>query len=166
MSDPVTDLYDFENILADATATVFKAGGFTAGNALTVSSDPAFQKERPRVEIVFKVNGGVIPLRYFVMPDTTLRQSAFRGTLTIYAISDADKPGKLDHSIFRAKVRNFCATLGNRLNGGALTKHKVQQIVDGDTAQGTRTQDNLYQSTLNFDVDFSLQTDALTAITT
>ena len=166
MSDPVTDLYDYENIFADATASVFKASGFTAGNALTVSSDPAFQKERPRVEILFKLNGGVIPLRYFVMPDTTLRQTAFRGTLSIYAISDADKPGKLDHSIFRAKVRNFCATLGVRLNGSGLKKHKIQQVVDGDTSQGTRTQDNLYQSTLNFDVDFSIQTDALAAITT
>lgn len=167
MSDAdIQAVYDFENVLADATETVFTSGGFTAANALTASSDPEFQKARPRCEILFKLTGGVVPIRYAVQPDTTMRQAAFKGVLTIHAISDADKPGKLIHSVFRAKVRNFCAILGTRLNNSALTKHKVQQIVDGDTAHGTRVSDGYDQSSLSFNVDFSIQTDALTAITT
>ena len=89
-----------------------------------------------------------------------MRNSAWKGQLIVVAITDADAPGKLVHSVYRAKVRNFCANLGYRVNATALTKHKLQSIVEGGTDRGIRTADGYEQSTFNFNIDFSIQGDA------
>jgi hypothetical protein len=126
-------IYDFEGVLSSAVASVFTKYGFTAGNALTILSDPEFQRQRPRVEIFVQVTGIPQPIQSRPIFDGSLRNMAYRGSLEVSAVSNMDSSNSPTHAIYRAKVRNFCATLGNRVNGGALTKHKIQQIVEGGT---------------------------------
>lgn len=159
MSDPVTDAFDFEGVISTAVASIFTAGGFAAGTALTLLSDPAFQKKRPRVEIFFKVTGQTLPLRMAVLADSTQRAAAYRGQLEIRAVSDADVAGKATHSAYRAKVRNFCGKLPYQLNGAALTKHRIQSITDSGTQIGLKTADGYEGSVLTFNLDFSIQND-------
>jgi hypothetical protein len=155
---------DFESVIADAVAAVFKANGFTAVNALTADDTPIGQRQRPRVEIWFKLTGGYLPIQVAIMPDASERQSAFKAALTVYAISAADAPGKAVHSIFRARVRNLCQTLLGRINGTYLTKHKIHSIVDADTAVSIKTDNDLQQSSLSYSIDFSIHGDAWAAI--
>lgn len=157
----VADIYDWERVIAQAAATVFIDAGL---QAFTVYSDPAFQKIRPRVEAIFKPTGEVTPKREAIMPDGTRRASAFKGELTLHAITDADAPGKNSHGEYRAQVRSICANLGALINAGALVKHKVQWMIEGATSHGIRTQDGFEQSTISFAVDFSVQGDAWPAL--
>src|ERR1044071_2948347 len=159
-----SDLFDFENIIPTAVASVFTDGGFTAANALTSLSDPKFQKERARVEIIFKVTGEVFPQRYAIMNDGSVRNAAWKGQLSVVAITAADAAGKITHGEYRAKVRNFCANLRDRVNSTALTKHKLQQVLSGPTTVGIRAKDGYEQSTLDYAVEFSIQGDAWAAL--
>ena len=159
-----SDLFDFENIIPTAVASVFTDNDFTAANALTALSDPEFQKARARVEIIFKVTGEVFPQRYAILTDGTVRNAAWKGLLSIVAITAADKAGKITHGEYRAKVRNFCLNLRDRVNGTALTKHKLQQVLSGPTTVGIRTKDGFEQSTLDFAIEFSIQGDAWAAL--
>src|SRR5258706_15281 len=105
------EVLDFENLIPDAVAAAFTANGFTAGNVVTVGSDPNFQKQRPRVEIYFKLSGEVFPQRWEILTDGSFRNAAYKGTLSISAVTAADADGKSGHAQFRARVRNLCAQL-------------------------------------------------------
>jgi len=158
-------IYDLENIIPAAIAQVFTANGFTAASALTAQSDPASQSKRPRIEIWLKVNGAYLPVQEAHMPQDVSLNSAYKGTLTIYAVSAADNPGKLVHSIFRSRVRALTAQMPYLVNGVYLTKHKLHApMVDGDTAVSIKTENDLQMSTLTYSINFSIQNDAWAAI--
>ncbi len=159
----VADIYDWERVIAEAAATVFTNAGL---QAFTVYSPPEFTKVRPRIEAIFRATGETTPKREAIMPDGTRRAGAFKGELTLHAITDADLPGKNAHGEYRAQVRSICANLGALLNDLALKKHKVQWMVEGATTHGIRTQDGYEQSTISFAVDFSVQQDAWPALFT
>src|SRR5438094_36735 len=105
----VESVYDFETVIPDAIKQVLVAAGLTAA---TLSDPPDFQKVRPRVEIIYRHIGETTPKRPAIMADgKTKRTSCFRGELKLHAITDADAPGKLVHSRYRAQMRNVLATL-------------------------------------------------------
>jgi hypothetical protein len=153
-------IFDFEGVISAAVATVFRSNGFDAGNALTILSDPAFQKKRPRLEIFFSEHGQVVPQRMAVQPDGTEIPAAYKGTLEIHAITAPNAAGKQVHSLYRSKVRYFCGKLRSQVNGTALTKHKIQSIVATDTQINLKTADGYEGSIFTFDVAFSVQSDA------
>lgn len=156
------DLYDFESVIPRAVKEVFTSSGFTA---LTIEDDPAFQKLRPRVEIVFNVHGEASPKRLAKLPDGTLRTSCFRGELKLMAITDADTAGKVVHSKYRGQVRSVIAGLQDAVNGGSLLNHKLQFIVSGQEQTGIRTQDGYQQTTFPYTVDVSIQQTAWDLLT-
>src|SRR5947207_3167096 len=95
-------IYNFEVILPSAIKTVLTGAGL---NAVTIADDPVFQKVRPRVEIIYRHLGETNPKRLATLADGSKRTSCFRGELRLHAITDADAPGKVAHSLYRATVR-------------------------------------------------------------
>lgn len=150
-------IYDFESILPSATKTLFVAQGLTA---IMIDDLPEFTKPRPRVEIVFKINGEASPKRLAILDDGSKRTSCFRGELKLVCITDADEAGKRNHSIYRSTVRAIIGNLAEQLNETYLQHHKVQFIVSGNEETGIRTQDNFEQTIFPFTVDISVQKDA------
>jgi Ca2+-dependent lipid-binding protein len=145
-------------VIPEAVKTILVAAGLTA---ITLNDDPEFQKRRPRVEITYRQIGETTPKRVAIMSDgKTKRTSAFRGELKLHAITDADAPGKLKHSTYRAQVRNALATLEQQLNGGILTEHSINFITTGNEQTGVRNQDGFEQTTWPFVLDVSIQKDA------
>lgn len=151
------DLYDFESILPLAVQTVLKEAGL---NAFTIVDDASFQRARPYVSIVYRHIGEHTPRRIAVLPDGSKRGSAFTGELKIHAITDADAPGKIAHSQYRATVRSVMAGLQDVVNGNSLQFHKIQWLQPGNEETGIRTQDGYQQTTFPFQVVISIQQDA------
>jgi hypothetical protein len=152
-------IYDFERIISTAAAQVFTNAGL---DAFTVYSDPKFQKARPRVEVVFRAGGEASPKREAIMIDGSRRASAFKGELSLHAITDPTPTGKNTHGEYRAKVRSIAAVLHWTINETLLANHKVNWMVETTTSHGIRTQDGYEQSTITFAVDFSVQANAWT----
>jgi len=155
------DIYNFEVIIPRAVATVLEGLDLSA---FTIEDNPEFQKLRPRVEIVYRHIGEASPQRLAILPDQTRRVSCFRGELKLHAISDADAPGKLVHSTYRAMVRNGIAALRESVNGTQLLLHKIQFVVTGNEETGVRTADGFQQTTFPFTIDVSIQQDAWTTL--
>lgn len=158
------DIYNFEQIVPDAAATVFSSAGL---DAWTWSMKQQFQKDRARCEITFRRSGEYSPKRIAVLPDNSQRTSCFKGTLTIEAISGADVAGKLIHSEYRAQVRNCVEllqhpTLG--INGSALTRHKINFIVANEEPDSVKSEDGYEKTTFSLTVDISVQQDAWAAL--
>lgn len=154
---PAEDVYDFEVVIPRAVKIVLSGLDLTA---FTIEDDPAFQKIRPRVEVIYRHIGEATPQRLAILPDQTQRTSCFRGELKLHAITDADAPGKLAHSNYRAMVRHGIAALKGSINGTHLTLHKVQFVVSGNEETGVRTADGFQQTTFPFTLDVSIQQDA------
>ena len=153
----IADVYDFELVLPRAVKTVLEGLDL---KCYTLEDPIEFTKIRPRVDITFQVHGEASPKRLAILPDGTKRTSCFRGELKLYAITDADEPGKLTHSRYRAFVRHGIAALQDELNGTQLTLHKVQFIVAGNEDTGVRSVDGYQQTTFPFTVDISIQQNA------
>ena len=157
----VEDIYDFETVLPKALAQSLSSKGLVAK---TVADAINFQETRPRCEVKLTVGGAFNPP---VIDPTTIpaggpvnagRNLGWNGSVQIWAITDPDPPGKTAHSVYRAKVRNACATLMNEANGTYLANHKIQRMVETSTQHGIRQQDGYEQSTINFDLAFTIQT--------
>ena len=160
---PASDLYDFEVIVPVAVKGLLNAAGL---NAWTIADTPDFQKVRPRVEVTYQHTGETSPRRAVKLDDGFKRAEAFNGELKLHAITDADDPGKTAHSLYRATVRAFCATLGDLLNDGALPYHKLQWCEAGNEQTGVRTQDGYQQTTFPFKILISVQHDAWAQLST
>ena len=151
-------IYNFEIVIPEAVKSVLVVAGLTA---VTLADDPVFQRTRPRVEITYRHTGETTPKRIAIMSDgKTRRTSCFRGELKLHAITDADTFGKLQHSIYRATVRNVLATLEQSLNETILTEHAINFVVTGNEVTGVRNADGFEQTTFPFTIDVSVQKDA------
>jgi len=158
-------IYDWESILPNAVKPILTEADLLA---FTISDTAAFQKIRPRVEIVYRHIGEQKPRRWATLPDKTRRGCAFIGELKFYAISDADVPGKAAHSIYRATIRNFLAAgfIEDAINEIHLPFHKLQWLEPGNEETGIRTQDNYQQTTFPFQAMISIQQDAWSQLNT
>lgn len=159
------DIYDFENILPKAVASVFSAAGLTV---YTAASNPELQKTRPRVEVIFKLGTAFSPP--VIDPATVVngaglnsgRNMGWNGTLNIHAITDADAPGKLVHAQYRAMVRAIAGGLMGQINGNNLPFHKLQNLQEESQTHGIREADGYEQSTITFSAAFTIQFGAWT----
>ncbi len=154
----ITDLYDFETILPNAVKTVLQDQFDLV--AFTLADKIDFQKDRPRVEIIYQHQGETNPKRIAMLPDGSKRTSCFRGELKLIAISEAEETGKLAHSQYRAQVRNACSQLEQLVNETQLDKHRINFTVTGHEVTGVRQQDGYQQTTFPFIIDISIQQDA------
>lgn len=158
MNDNVAiGIYDFETVIPDGVAAIFRAAGFTV---YTLSSDPEIQKARPRVDIVYRHRGNAPGPRLAKLSDGTQRVSAFIGELFIYAITDCDPPGKRAHSVFRARVRDLLAQLPYLLSTEPLPLpyHKIYFPPVSETEDhGLREKDGFEQTSFSWTFNFCVR---------
>ena len=159
----ITELFDFETVVATAVQNVLQDQ--FGLKAFTIADKIDFQKDRPRVEIVYMHQGETNPKRLSnPLPDGSRRTSCFRGELLLHAISEAEETGKLAHSEYRAQIRNAVSQLAALVNENELTKHRINFVVTGNEKTGVRSGDGYQQTTFPFTVDISIQQDAWASI--
>lgn len=160
----VQQIYDFEGVIEAAAASVFVAAGLVC---FTPQSDPAFQKERPRVEAIFVPGSSLRRCQIVNSEGATLeasREVAWKGRLQIEAITDSVIA---THAAYRAKVRNVMAKFAATVNGVNLTRHAILfPISDLGSSPTYKTSEGFYATVMNYEFNFSVQADAWGALNT
>lgn len=151
----VSDIYDYFTPLEDAIRTVFEAAEVTCWTPL---SDPAFQKERPRIEalILPGQNKGMLrPVPSVRTASGFLREKARRSQLVIRVVTEANIA---THRSFVAKILYLLDTLGYEMNAGdKLPNHAVGSLICNGGNLDYSPEDGSYVSLLNCDLDFSVK---------
>ena len=164
----VAQVYDFDGIFEPPIAKLFLAAGVIAyasqgrlNDDGTFNPQPNFQKDRPRVEIVFTRGPGAKRWTLPTNPNPNIplanqaRESAWKANLAITALTEA---GGVTHFKFLAQVRNICATLPAALDGLTLATHCINgPIVDLGETHRYNQQEGYYATILNYSFDFSVQ---------
>lgn len=158
--DQIQAVYDFENIIADAVAI---APALAHLNPATQNTVSLLQKPRPRTEILFKINGEVVPRR---MIGPKMLNGAYKGTLVCVVITGTDTDDKKVHTSYVTQLRFLMPNIGPSLNGTILTNHCLQFIRETGTTLLIKNDEGYLQTSINFDVDFTIQSNALNALQT
>lgn len=155
------DIYNFEEIVPAAVAVVLSGFGLVA---IWQGSPTEFQKARPRVEVVWQTGSVTQPIRLLQIPagSQITRAQAWKGVLTIAAITDAADTSKGTHGAYVSRVRNVLAYLPSQINGQAagLTRHKLQFEYESGTTRQYRNEQGYWQSNITFACDLSIQANA------
>lgn len=151
-------VYDFENIIPNAVAVAPTLAGL---NCATQSTIGTLEKPRPRTEIIFKVGSETIPRR---MIGPQMLNAAWSGMLSCSVITDSTETDKITQSQYVSQLRYLMPNIGASVNGVLLTKHKIQFVRETGTSLMIKTSEGYLQTSINFNVDFTIQADALTAL--
>jgi hypothetical protein len=162
----LTAVYDLENIVPSAVSTVLAAPPIGLVVA-TYASTNELQKARPRVEILWANMGESVPRRSIPVQyesGVVLINAAYKGQLHCSVITDSADSDKVIHQNYVTNLRWYIPQLGGLCNATILPTHKLQFQREGGTAFMHKTDDGFTVSTITFDVDVSIQQDALTAL--
>lgn len=178
-----TDIYDFESIIENAVKAVFTAAGltcFTPQDAATID----FQKERPRVEVEYQHGVGQNQWHIEQTAPNAFkdrRERAWKGQLVVALVTEANIT---IHCAYRAQVRSIMAGLWNQINGdgaedcpwqysvngtptdGKLRNHKLHYVGDAGTSPIYPMDQGMFKTTMNFNVDLSVQENAWALLNT
>lgn len=169
----INDIYNFERVFEVALKNVLTAANVKAFTSQLVAStgnaeqDAAlvaqgwdfldFQKDRPRAEIFFTPGAGrgqLIP--HPLTGEET--ETAWKGSYTIRLITAADM---VIHAAFRTQVRYLLHRLRGDLNAVApMTLHSLNFLADQGTSPVIEPQQGDFQTTMQFEIDFSIQGNA------
>lgn len=157
-------LYDYFTPLESAIVSVFEAQEFVIWTPLR---DPAFQKERPRVEAVLLPGANL----GFLLPATGkparcgfLRDKARKANLSIMVVTEASI---VTHRSFLARAIYVIDTLGYEMNATALMPyHSVQCVKCNGGNLSDKFEEGAFTTTLNCDIDFSVKEAAWAALET
>lgn len=167
----ITDVYDFESVFEPPIAKLFQAQGIISyvsrgrlNDDGTINGQPDFQKDRPRVEVVFTRGSG--RKRWHLPPNPQpniplvmqARESAWIGNLAIAALTIADG---YTHAQFLATVRYVAAAIPGSVDGLSIVNHCINGPISdlGETHQYNREQ-GYYLTTINYAFEFSVQNTA------
>ena len=179
-AEQLAAIYSFPNLFERALQAVFADAQIaaytsqlvpTTGNAAQDAALVAdgyeiisFQRDRPRAEILFTPGAGLgrfIPLA--VAGTKVPVESCWSGTYLVRALT---KPDIREHNAFVVQLRFLLQTMGVRLNGTApMTRHAVAPMFrDGGSSPLTKNEDGYYETTLQYNLNFSVQADAWASI--
>ena len=152
------ELYNYFTPLEAAIVSVLEAQEFTVW---TPSTDPAFQKERPRVEAVIMPGAAM----GFLLPDSArvcrsgfLREKARNASLHLLAITSAEIQ---IHRAYVARLLYAVDTLGFDMNETALMPyHAVQMVKCNGGGMNHNPEDGSFETTLTCDVHFGIKESA------
>lgn len=152
-------VYLFEFIFSEALRQVLSDAEFDAWTAYVV---PDFQKERGRVEVIFVPGPGQ---GIWKMINGEPRERAWKGQFVLHAITQIDQ---VQHGIYVGQLRTLMAKAGSLINGtDPMQFHKLQPFfMDAGTSAVLTSDDGYYMTTLNYNVDFSIQDNAWALLTT
>ncbi len=151
---PQQKLYFFEFLLAEAVRSVLEDNEVRAYTQFTPFD---FQKDRPRAEIIFIP--GIGNQIFYPISDTVARESAWKGNYIIDCITAAEN---LIHAAFVVKVRSIMHGIGEAVNEVKPTMefHRIKPwFRDAGTSVVSKPEEDYYQSTLSFEIDYSIQSD-------
>jgi hypothetical protein len=159
-------VYDFENILEAAIASVFEAEEF---NVLTRASVGQFQEQRPRLEIVVQSQGGAATgnrgaskalqgLTNLGTPPTTVVMCAFYSARALFAlVTNGTEDDKKVHAAYLYTARWIIDTLSPRVNYQLLTNHAVNMpIIPGATVTAFEKDKGYWISNFSAEFTFSI----------
>lgn len=173
--EQIAAVYNFEAIFEKALQAVFLSADIKSytsqfvartGDSLIDNAAVAagfqlldFQKDRPRVEIFFTPGAGQGLWRELgVAGATTPVECAWAGQYRLEIVTAADIRV---HSAFVVAVRFVMQTLQCRLNNSGLTFHAIAPFYkDGGTSPTIKAESGSFQTTMMFEINFSIQDDA------
>lgn len=125
-----------------------------------------FQRDRPRAEIDFTPGAGVG--RWHPLPVNGVKfsvESAWGGTYRVLVVT---KPDIREHNAMVNAIRFLMLTMGARINDPAtLPKHHIApQFKDSGSTPTTKAEDGSFTTILAYDINFSIQSNAWTALET
>jgi hypothetical protein len=153
-----TDIYAFETLFPDALKTVLTAAEI---KAFTLSDTVNFQKDRPRVEIVFHPGAG---REQFIQVNGDPRETSWAGEFELLLVTEAEVN---THLAYLTQIRSTLHGVFGQINDYVLTRHIIQPFIrDGGTVSQWTPQDGCFISRLTVGVDYSVQADAWAALAT
>lgn len=161
--DQYRAIFDFETIFPVAMATVLQAFGITV---VTQANITKFQTVRPRCECIFKTGPERQP-RQIIQVGFTQYNAAYTGTIAFSIITDTNEHMKEIHAQWVSQLRALVPVAGNQLNGGTyLPNHKLQWIRESGTTLTKNNEEGYWVTSLSYDMDFSIQKQALESLAT
>lgn len=150
-------LYMFEFIFPEAVRLVLKDREITAHTNFV---PPELQKERPRAEIIFIPGSG---RNIWALINGEKRECAWSGQFLLHIITAADEA---IHARYVTKLRSLMHGIGTLVNNTPpMQFHKIQEFFrDAGTSEKIQPEDGAYQTSLAYDIDFSIQANAWAAL--
>jgi hypothetical protein len=174
-AEAIAAIYDFPRVFEVALKTLFTAREIKAftSQMLESTGDEAadqelidagweiidFQKDRPRVEIFFVPGAGQEQYRATTIGEDEFPvETSWKGQ---YRLDVFTRDNIKVHSAFVTAIRFIMHAQLLSLNGSALTLHKIQTFQkDSGTTPMEKPEEGIFQTSLLFDIDFSIQDDA------
>lgn len=167
----LADVYDFENVLETALQALFNAAeiksfttqdfGKTKDNGQGTQVPVIdFQKDRPRVEILFTVGAGQGQFRPLLVGGAEVPvETSFKGQYRLDIITSAEMA---IHAAYRTRLRAFLHTQLLGVNGtDPMTLHRIHRFQqDGGTSPTFKPEEGVLRTILIFNIDFSIQDEA------
>lgn len=165
-------VYDYFTPIENAIAAAFQRNGVDCYTPLgeqqlneSSESEPsntaAFQKKRPRVEVVLMpgANKGILRAEDGRrVAAGYLREWARTSSLVLAVITEADI---IQHRAYLAKILYLLDTLAYDVSGTeTLQNHAIQSIKCLGGSIAYKSEEGNYQTTLNNELEFSVQTTA------
>jgi hypothetical protein len=151
------ELYDFESNLADTIGAAFSAYEM---NWASLTTPPQSHKPRPRAEIIFRPGAALTPARITTV-NGLRRIAAYNGDLEITCVTDISATGKLEHSAYRAEVRQILELDTVRVAcNGTNTPYTIDWVQPTGTSETFKTDKGYEFSQLSYSVAFSIKASA------
>ena len=163
----VADIYGFEQVFEPPVAELFLDAGIIPwtsqgrmtddGTVIAIDPKNGFQKDRPRVEIIF-TRGAARNRPHQLNPGDPLEayvESAWKGNLSICLVTD---PNPKQHLGFLPQVRFVCAQFPISLNAVKLVNHCWHwPSQETGEVHSYNLKEGHFATFLNFTFDFSIQ---------
>ena len=167
MSD-LSDIYNIETTIEENIATSARANGFDNTFTRKNGADD-FQKIRPRLEI--KATIGQHNGHFALCPDGNERhdQSSFTVEAQIVTEPQNDSDSNILHGLYRAKVRDFLATLAQATWADTTnwpTLAIAEALTENRTDNTPKPQDGLEYSLASFSGVIAVRFEAWAAVLT
>lgn len=145
-------IYEFEIAIPRIVQTVFEAGDIIAW---TAADDPALQRERPRVELVFQVGPATDHLQTVTLDTVTgcLVHDSYTGVLMISAYTKADYA---EHIAYLAKIRAVASRL---IYMETLDFHEIYAVTPAGTTAAIQPEEGVYEARLQYNLGFCVKHD-------
>lgn len=145
-------IYDFETPIEGAIKTLLTDAGLTVK---TPDDAIDFQKDRPRVEVMFAETGANDSRRQ-ICPDGKYRHDLYRGTLTLAVVTAPrtdDGEQTTTHQEYKAKVRQVMSDA----YAATLDDLEIRNVIPAGSTPRISPEDGVEVSNLLFNIEFNVK---------
>ena len=170
-----TPVYDFEGIFEGAAQSLFGTLGFTSVDEDGNISDPLIpadvtelQRDRPRLEIVFKDNGSILNSSsgsaildpVYGQTFGLVRAAAYEGEMHFTIAANSTETDKATIRKWRAALRWYAEQMPIRMQEG-LTTLSLRSVKESGCTNLYKNSDGYWSCGIVYSVRFSIKPDAL-----